>query len=198
MLMGVAPTYAHHPKGSIDVYMKAHEKHFEVIDLPKAPSFELMDANGNKVRLSDFDNKVVVLNFISAHCQNFCARHAAVVAAIQQKVNITPLKGGVQFITIIADTKNESLDVMQGYAQTYGFETSNWLLLTTSKDSSEATIKTLVDAYNVVSEAVGNDQERGSVVTHFIDKGGRFAAKFHGLKFGPINPVLYISGLIDN
>jgi protein SCO1/2 len=36
------------------------------------------------------------------------------------------------------------------------------------------------------------------VVTHVIDKGGQFAAKFRGLKFGLINLILYVSGLIDN
>ena len=34
-----------------------------------------------------------------------------------------------------------------------------------------------------------------SVVTFIIDRGGRFAAKFHGLKFKPNNLVLYVNGL---
>lgn len=35
------------------------------------------------------------------------------------------------------------------------------------------------------------------VVTHVIDLGGRFAAKFHGLRFDPLNMVLYINGLTN-
>ena len=35
-------------------------------------------------------------------------------------------------------------------------------------------------------------------VTHVIDRGGRFAAKFHGLRFDPLNMVLYINGLSNN
>ena len=37
-----------------------------------------------------------------------------------------------------------------------------------------------------------------NVVTHVIDKNGRWAANFHGLKFEPLNLVLYINGLINN
>lgn len=36
------------------------------------------------------------------------------------------------------------------------------------------------------------------VVTHVIDRGGRLAAKFHGLRFEPVNMVLYLNGLINN
>ena len=41
-------------------------------------------------------------------------------------------------------------------------------------------------------------QQIHSVVTHVIDRDGRFAAKFHELKFGRVNMVLYINGLINN
>jgi protein SCO1/2 len=198
MLMGIVPAYADHPKGNIDAYMKAHEPYFQVIDLPSAPPFELIDAKGNKVRLSDFKNKVVVLNFTSTHCQNGCERQAAVIADIQQKVNITPLKADVQFITISADLTNDAQDAMKNYAQTHGFGGTNWLFLTASKDANVATTRTLIEAYNIRAELAENDQETEGVVTHVIDKGGRFAAKFHGLKFGPINLILYISGIIDN
>jgi protein SCO1/2 len=196
--MAVVPTYADHPKGNIDAYMKAHEKYFQVIDLPSAPPFELIDAKGNKVRLSDFKNKVVVLNFTSTHCQNACGQQAAVIADIQQKINITALKSDVQFITINADPTNDAQDSMKNYAQTNGFEATNWLFLTAPKDVNEATTRALIEAYNIRSEPVGSDQEIDSVVTHVIDRDGRFAAKFHGLKFGTINLILYISGIIDN
>ena len=198
MLLGIVPAYAAHPNGNIDAYMKAHEPYFQLIDLPSSSPFELIDAKGNKVRLSDFKNKVVVLNFTSTHCQNGCERQAAVIADIQQKVNITPLKADVQFITISAGPTDDAQDAMKNYAQTHGFGATNWLFLTASKDANVATTRTLIEAYNIRAELAENDQETEGVVTHIIDKGGRFAAKFHGLKFGPINLILYISGIIDN
>jgi protein SCO1/2 len=35
------------------------------------------------------------------------------------------------------------------------------------------------------------------VVTHVIDRGGRLAANFHGLRFAPVNLVLYVNGLTN-
>jgi protein SCO1/2 len=32
-----------------------------------------------------------------------------------------------------------------------------------------------------------------AMVTHVIDRGGRFAAKFHGLRFDPTNLVLNVT-----
>jgi protein SCO1 len=31
-----------------------------------------------------------------------------------------------------------------------------------------------------------------------IDRGGRFAAKFHGLRFDPLNLVMYVNGLTNS
>ncbi len=42
----------------------------------------------------------------------------------------------------------------------------------------------------------GNYQVHG-VVTHVIDKQGRWRANFHGLRFAPVNLVLYVNGLVN-
>ena len=60
------------------------------------------------------------------------------------------------------------------------------------------TTRKLADAYNVQFEPVDDGQQIHGVVIHVIDRERRFAAKFHGLKFGRVNMVLYINGLINN
>jgi hypothetical protein len=50
----------------------------------------------------------------------------------------------------------------------------------------------LSEAYNVRFEPLEDGQQMHGAVTHVIDRGGRFAAKFHGLRFDPLNMVLYI------
>ena len=44
------------------------------------------------VRLSDFSDKIVVLNFIFASCTDFCPLHSELIAEVQKKVNDTPMK----------------------------------------------------------------------------------------------------------
>ncbi len=34
--------------------------------------------------------------------------------------------------------------------------------------------------------------------THIVHRNGRFAAKFHGLRFDPLSMVMYINGLTNN
>lgn len=40
-------------------------------------------------------------------------------------------------------------------------------------------------------------QQSHGVVFHVIDRGGRLAAKFHGLQFEPVNTVLYVNSLTN-
>jgi protein SCO1/2 len=121
-----------------------------------------------------------------------------VISDIQQKVNITPLKDDVQFITINADPTNNTQVVMKQYGKAYGFDPDNWLFLTMPKNTREEISRAWAGAYNTGIESIDDGQQMHGLVTHIIDKGGRYAARFHGLKFGSVNTVLYISGLIDN
>src|SRR3546814_15669926 len=61
------------------------------------------------------------------------------------------------------------------------------------------------DSTRGIAQAFGHSFTEGEdgyqahgVVTHVIDRGGRWAANFHGLRFNSVNMVLYINGLINN
>ncbi|MGB7319987.1 MAG: hypothetical protein WA822_00600 [Albidovulum sp.] len=43
-----------------------------------------------------------------------------------------------------------------------------------------------------------SDMMMHGAVTHVVDIGGRFAAKFHGMDFKNVNLILYVSELINN
>src|SRR3546814_10151440 len=60
------------------------------------------------------------------------------------------------------------------------------------------------DSTRGIAQAFGHSFTEGEdgyqahgVVTHVIDRGGRWAANFHGLRFNSVNMVLYINGLIN-
>ena len=111
---------------------------------------------------------------------------------------MTPMKDNVQFISITTDPKNDSSDVLKKYGQTHKLDPINWKFLTIPEGTPESMTRELSKAYNVRFELVEWGQQMHAAVTHIIDKDGRFAAKFHGLKFGKVNLVLYINGLINN
>ena len=192
-----SPALANHPGDNLDEAMASREVYFQAIDVPSAPSFELVDADGNVVRLADFSDKIVVLNFIFASCADVCPLHSDLIADIQKMVNATPMKDMVQFLTITTDPAKDTPVVLQAYGPSHGLDPYNWMFLTTLPDQPEDATRKLSETYNVRFEPLDDGQQMHGVVTHIIDRGGRFAAKFHGLEFDPVNLVLYVNGLTN-
>ncbi len=198
LLAAAASALAHHPGADLDKMMGSEEKFFQIIDEPAAPPFELADADGKAVRLSDFSDKIVVLYFIFASCTDLCPVHSEVIADIQRKVNATPMKDRVQFLAVTTDPVRDTSEVLDAYGPAHGLDAGNWMFLTTRPGQPDGTTRKLSEAYNVRFEPLKDGQQMHGAVTHVIDRGGRFAAKFHGLRFDPLNMVLYISGLTNN
>jgi protein SCO1/2 len=192
------PAHAHHPGADLDRLMGSEEKYFQAIDAPAAPGFELADAEGNPVRLSDFSDKVVVLNFVFASCTDVCPLHSDLIARVQAMVNDTPMKDLVQFLTVTTDPAADTPEVMKGYGEAHGVDPHNWTFLTTREGQAEDATRKLSEEYNVRFDPLEGGQQMHGVVTHVIDRGGRFAAKFHGLRFDPLNLVMYVNGLTNN
>jgi protein SCO1/2 len=192
------PATAHHPGADLDKLMGSEEKFFQVIDEPAAPPFELAEADGKVVRLSDFSGKIVVLNFIFASCTDFCPLHSEVIAEVQEKINATPMKNRVQFLTVTTDPAKDTPEVLRAYGPTHGLDAVNWMFLTTRQGQPEDTTRRLAEEYGLKFELVDDEQQMHGIVTHVIDRGGRFAARFHGMRFDPLNMVLYINGLAND
>ncbi len=190
------PAMAHHPGDDLDRVIGSKEQFFQAIDSP-APPFELADANGDIVKLSDFADRIVVLNFIFAGCTDVCPLHSALIADVQSKINVTPMKDMVQFITVTTDPEIDTADVLKSYGKAHGLDLHNWMFLTRRPGDPEDATRRLSETYNVKFEPLDDGQQMHGVVTHVIDRGGRFSAKFHGLRFEPLNLVLYINGLTN-
>ena len=197
VLASAAPATAHHPGADLDRVMGSKEKYFQLIDRP-APAFELRGADGKAVTLAGFSDKVVVLHFVYAGCPDVCPLHAEKLADVQAKINLSPMKDVVEFVTVTTDPEKDTAEVLADYGPAHGFDPANWTFLTTlpsqAEDSTGALAKTFGHSF---IEGEDGYQTHG-VVTHVIDRGGRWAANFHGLRFESVNMVLYINGLINN
>lgn len=193
------PALANHPGETLDARMTEMEEYFQIIDAAEAPPFELQDAKGNIVRLSDFSDKVVVLNFIYASCPDVCPLHSEKIAAIQASINDGPMKDRLQFVSVTTDPVNDTPDVLRDYADLHGLDPANWVLLTRTADQPDDATRLLARDYGLEFTMTGdNDMMMHGAVTHVIDIGGRFAGKFHGMKFRNVNLILYVSELLNN
>lgn len=191
------PAMANHPGEKIDSWMLEQEKYFQVIDEPTAPPFELEDANGETVRLSDFEDNIVVLHFVYANCPDICPLHTNKVAELQAMVNTAGMAEQVQFISVTTDPKNDR-GVMANYGIRHGLDPGNWTMLTKLGNSPDDTTRKLALKYGLkFTMTADGDMQMHAAVVHIIDR-GRLAAKFHGMKFQNTNAVLYINGLVYN
>ena len=195
LLMGAPPASAHSLK-SLENNLHDKEKYFQPLD-KAVPDFELQDAEGLTVGLRDFRGKVVVLHFIYTNCPDVCPLHAERIAEIQQMVNRTPMRDGVQFVTITSDPKRDTPEIMRAYGTAHGLDQANWTFLTSGPERLTATRELVEKFGHKFTEVDGGYQVHG-VVTHVIDRDGRWRANFHGLRFDPTNLVLFVNALVND
>lgn len=197
MSAAVAPTASAHSIDELETMLGDKEKFFQPIDEP-APGFALRNADGAVVSLTDLRGKVVILHFIYTNCPDVCPLHAERIAEIQKIVNETPMKEQLQFVSVTTDPANDSPDVLRDYGPAHGLDSANWVFLTTAPNQPEDATRRLAEAYGHRFDKTESGYQVHGVVTHVIDKGGRWRANFHGLKFEPINLVLFVNGLVND
>src|SRR5712691_5716289 len=180
-VLSLAPAAAH-SLADLQAMLSAREKNFEPID-KDAPQFAFQDAEGRPVALADFRGKVVVLHFIDTNCRDMCPRQAERIGEIQTLIRQSPMKDQVQFVTITTDASRDSGSVLSEYGRAHDLDPANWLLLTTKPDQPEDTTRKVAEQYGHKFEKMENGYRIGGVVTHVIDKEGRWRANFHGLQF---------------
>ena len=191
-----APAIAHQPGKSLDELMGNKEKYFQTIG-KAAPDFTLRTADDRTVRLADFRGKVVVLFFIYTSCPDICPLHAERIAVIQDLIGQTPMKDRVRFIGVTTDPAKDTLEVLRDYGPARGLKPANWTFLTTTPGQAEDATRKLAKRFGHKFIKSDDGYQTHSVVTHVIDQEGRWAGNFFGLRFEPVNLVLYINGLTN-
>ncbi len=197
LVAGLSPAASAHSLKDVASALDNREKYFQSID-KAAPDFTLNDADGKPVRVSDLRGKAVILHFIYAGCPDVCPLHADRIAEIQTMVNLTPMKEQVRFVTITTDPKNDTTDVLKAYGPLHKLDPINWMFLTTTPDQPEDATRKLAEKFGHRFEKAEDGYQVHGVVTHVIDKEGQWRANFYGLKFEPINLVVFINALVND
>ncbi|MGE0333886.1 MAG: SCO family protein [Gammaproteobacteria bacterium] len=192
-----APAAFAHSLEDVELMLGDKEKYFQPMD-KEAPGFTLRNADGKTIRLTDFRDKVVVLHFIYAGCPDVCPLHAEKIAEIQEMVNQTPMKAQVQFVTVTTDPKTDTAEVLRDYGPAHGLDPVNWTFLTTTPDQPEDATRRLAEDYGHKFKKTEEGYQVHGIVTHVIDREGRWPANFHGLKFDPVNLVVFVNALVND
>ncbi|MEJ6846842.1 SCO family protein [Sinorhizobium fredii] len=185
-----------HSLEEVDQGLRDKEKYFQAVDV-EAPAFTLQDAAGRTVRLSDLRGKVVVLNFVYANCPDVCPLHAERIAELQGMINQTPMKAMVEFVTITTDPKHDTDTVLREYGPAHGLDPVNWIFLTATQNQPEDSTRKIAESYGLKFTESEEGMQMHGIVTHVIDQNGRLRARFHGLKFEPVNLVVFVNALTN-
>lgn len=181
-----------HSLDSLQGDLHARERYFEVKNRP-TPDFALQDASGKDYGLTELRRKVIVLHFIYVGCTDVCPLHAELIAQIQDMISSTPMRDQVQFISITTDPDRDTREVLRAYGEARGLKPDNWAFLTTKPGMPEDTTRKLAEQFGHKFTKTDDGMQMHGVVTHVIDRNGRWRANFHGLRFEPTNLVLYIN-----
>lgn len=190
-----APVFAHHTLEQMEEALRKRENFLETTNRP-APTFTLKDADDRMVRLEDFSGKVVILNFVFATCTDVCPLHSDLIAEIQEKIRVLPVRDKVQFITITTHPEFDAPEILKPYGEKHGLDPANWVFLTSGPERPAET-RELAERYGLRFMPVDNGQFVHGVVTHLIDRKGILRARYHGLRFNPVNLVMHVSALIN-
>jgi protein SCO1/2 len=196
-VLALGPGAFAHSLHELETELGSREKYFQPID-KAAPDFSLQDAGGRSVSLADFRGKVVVLHLIYTHCPDVCPLHAERIAEVQSLVNQSPMKQQVEFITITTDPKRDRDDVLTDYGRAHGLDPANWMFLTTKADQPKDLTRKLAEQFGHRFDKTEDGYQTHGIVTHVIDKEGRWRANFHGLKFEPSNLVIFVNALVND
>lgn len=191
----VVPVLAHSLE-EVDQDLRAKETYFQPVD-SEAPGFTLQDAAGRTVSLASLRGKVVILNFVYTNCPDVCPLHVERIAELQTMINQTPMKAMVEFVTITTDPKRDTGQVLRDYGQAHGLDAANWIFLTAGPGQAEDSTRKIAEAYGLKFTETDEGMQMHGVVTHVIDQDGRLRARFHGLKFEPVNLVVFVNALTN-
>lgn len=136
-----------------------------------APDFSLIDQNGDKVTLSAFHGKPVLLSFIFAHCKAVCP---TLIRTAQTVAKDLPADS-VKILLVTLDPWRDSPAVLPGLAKEWELG-SNTHLLSGKADEVNA----VLDAYHVPRE---RDKKNGDVfhpaLVYLIGANGQIGYSFN-------------------
>ncbi|MBO6690045.1 MAG: SCO family protein [Henriciella sp.] len=186
-----------HSVADLEQEFGGKEPYFQALD-KAAPDFTLSDPFGRLLRPADFAGKVVILHFVYTRCPDICPLHTEKLADVQARINQTPMKDRVQFVTITSDPENDTPEVLRDYGVTHGMDPANWTFLTIAPGQPPETTRDLARAFGHKFTVEEDGTQTHGIITHIVGKTGRWRGNFHGLEFDPLNMVLFVNALVND
>ena len=158
----------------------------------EAPEFELTNYDGNRIKLSEFRGKVVMITFFYTSCpDDVCQLQNMDFLAVYHGLS-EEARQNIVLISMTFDPEVDTPEVLDKYVKSRGLEFQNWYFLT---GGMEEVIKT-TDVYGVSYELIPAEEEThsdGTVHQHdrafrhlsqliIIDQDGMIRSQYLGIR----------------
>lgn len=104
-------------------------------DFGPAPTFNLVDQNGQAVTLDSFKGKAVIAAFIFTRCQGPCPMISSNMAQLQAEIQKRPDHDKIALVSFSVDPEYDTPAVLKQYASQYGADPKVWTFLTGDRDA---------------------------------------------------------------
>ncbi len=139
--------------------------------LGNVPSFTLVDTNGSHFGLDDLKGKVLVADFMYAHCTTQCPLMTATMAKMQKA-----WKGkGVYFVSFTMDPSDTPQELAH-YAKQYDADTASWSFLT---GNSEEVTRLAKYGFKLPAQGGPGSDFIHSIRFTLVDKKGRIRGYYN-------------------
>lgn len=136
------------------------------------PIVTLQDQNGREFGFADYNDRVVLVDFIYTRCPTMCPIMGARFRQLHRSMeNISPDKR-FSLLSISFDPEHDTVAVLSSYADAFGADGSSWRM---ARVNDQAELDFLLKELGVVviPDQFGGYQHNAAI--HVIDRGGRVA-----------------------
>lgn len=153
----------------------------------RIPSFKFVSQNGDTITDKTFDGKIYVADYFFTTCNTICPQMATQLLRIQEKFAYA--KEQVKILSHTVNPENDSVPVLQAYANMVHADTSMWTFVTGDK-------KQLYDIarngylLNALQGDGGPQDFIHSEIFVLIDKEKRIRGIYDGTKIGDVNHLI--------
>jgi protein SCO1/2 len=144
-----------------------------------APDFSLVDQNRERITLSQFAGKVVVITFVYTRCPfpNYCFRLTNNFARLQKRF-AGEMRRELILLTVTMDPVHDQPEALAQYGRTWNIDPKGWHLLT----GPPAEVQKFCNRFGVAFYP-DEGQLIHSLHTLVIDRHGRLVANLEGNEF---------------
>lgn len=149
-------------------------RRLEAVRLPKAPPpVVLEDQDGRRFALSDYANRVVLVDFAYTQCKALCRVAGAQLQGLARSLAEEAPAHDAMFVTISFDPVRDTPEVLSAHARKLDADPARWRF---ARPADPAQLPVLLKAFGIVVLPDGNGDFQHNGAVHLLARDGRLSA----------------------